>query len=87
MAAAEVGTAAVESGLDVLDLPESEQPGGRRRVARIVLPKVVAALVLLGVWQLAYSVHLKPDFIIPAPRDVWNSFADLVRQGSVAPRC
>jgi len=46
-------TAAVESGLDVPRSPRSRSsPGGRRARSRaIVLPKVVAALVLLGVWQ------------------------------------
>jgi NitT/TauT family transport system permease protein len=84
MAATDTGTVAVESGLDVLDLPESVETGGLRRIARIVVPKIVAASVLIGVWQLLVSLHVWPEYVLPGPRSVGGAFLDQARQGNVA---
>jgi NitT/TauT family transport system permease protein len=77
------GTADVESGLDVLDLPASRDERGWRHVTRIAVPKLVAAAVLLGVWQLVAATHLEPDYVIPTPAQVWSSFTEQMRMGNV----
>jgi NitT/TauT family transport system permease protein len=82
MAVTEQRTADVESGLDQLDLPASGSTPWPRRAAQVVLPKVVALVFLIGVWQLITVAGLWKDSI-PAPGDVWASFADQWRQGNI----
>jgi len=83
MAVTESRTAQVESGLDQLDLPAAESTPWPRRALRIVVPKLVAAAVLLGVWQLVVSLRLEPSFAIPSPGAVWSAFVHQVHIGNV----
>jgi len=72
----------VASGLDALEMAHAARTPWQRRLARIVLPKIVAVAVLLGIWQLAVTVH--PSQVMPTPADVWSSFSDAVRQGVIS---
>lgn len=76
MALAERRLRNVERGLDALDTSLARPPSRWRRYAGVVLPKVVAAAVLVALWQLAVFLQLKPDYVIPAPLTVWTSFTD-----------
>ena len=75
----------VEAGLDALDLAATEAPApSRLRTAvGLTLPKLAAVGVLLGIWQLAVSLRLKPDYVIPPPTDVWHTFTDQLGRGHV----
>jgi NitT/TauT family transport system permease protein len=73
----------VGDGLDRLELPVAGSRSRQRRIARVVLPKLAAVAVLLGVWQLVVSLHLRPDYVIPSPAQVWSSFVDQAHQGNV----
>ncbi|HZB97197.1 MAG TPA: ABC transporter permease [Candidatus Sulfotelmatobacter sp.] len=85
MAVTEPQTVDVESGLDVLDLPQPQgAPSRWRRAARVVVPKIAAAVVLVGIWQLLVTVHLWPDYVLPSPGVVWRTLSDQARQGTVA---
>lgn len=84
MAVTDARTAQVESGLDQLDLPTAGTTPLPRRMARIVLPKLVALGFLLGVWQLIVVARVAPSYVIPGPADVWQSFVDQVHMGNVA---
>jgi NitT/TauT family transport system permease protein len=76
----------VVAGLDELGsgvtLPPS--PGIGRRLTRSVLPPVVFLALLVGVWQLAYVLKLKPSYALPGPADVAQTFWDTVQDGRAA---
>jgi len=77
-------TAAVGAGLDALDVHiVARRPAWQRFLAG-VYPPLIALLVLLAVWELAYSQHWKPDYVLPSPADVWTTFTAMVSDGSAA---
>jgi NitT/TauT family transport system permease protein len=73
----------VEAGLDALgatpDLPRGRGIG--RTFLRSVFPPVVFLAVLVGVWQLAYSAHLKAPYALPSPSDVASTFWATLQDG------
>lgn len=69
------------SGLDALEMHAADTTSWTRRAVRVVLPKLVAIAVLLGVWQIVAMVH--PSIAMPPPGDVWASFLEQARQGTV----
>jgi NitT/TauT family transport system permease protein len=73
----------VGDALDSLELPVPESSRRHRRVARVVLPKLAALAILLGIWQIIVSIHVRPDYVIPGPAQVWSSFVDQFHQGNV----
>lgn len=81
MPATETLAATLEAGLDKLDQPVAP-PRRTRRWLR-ALPPLVALALLLGVWQLAYALHLKDPHAMPSPADVWRSLADQWGKGNV----
>lgn len=75
---------AVRSGLDVLDAPPV--PATRRsgqRLARTVLPPLVAVALAVTVWQLLWAAAFWPEYKLPAPLTVWDEFWARVSDGSV----
>jgi NitT/TauT family transport system permease protein len=82
--AVEAASAHVEAGLDQLDLPAGDTTPWPRRLARVAIPKLVAAVVLVGVWQLLVTLQIWPSYTLPGPGEVWNRFVDLARAGGVA---
>lgn len=77
------GTDDVAAGLDALDAPVVRAPGrwSPRAVAGRLVPPLVAAAVLVAVWQLAFVADLKPSYALPSPLDVLDAFAGLVADG------
>ena len=82
MAVAEAA-AAVSEGLDRLELPVAVRKPLVRRAATVVLPKLAAIGVLIGLWQLVYVLRLKPDYVIPSPGMVWATFTGQLGQGTI----
>lgn len=77
-------TAAVGAGLDALERHEtSTRPAWRRFLAGFY-PPLVALLVLLALWELAYARKWLPDYRLPSPSAVWTTFAAMVSDGSAA---
>jgi NitT/TauT family transport system permease protein len=74
---------AVVAGLDELGTSVSPPAGPSlgRRFARSVLPPVLFLVVLVGVWQLAYVLKLKPSYALPGPADVAQTFWETVQDG------
>jgi sulfonate transport system permease protein len=62
------------SGLDHL---ETALPARRSRAARIwasAWPKLLAVAIVLIGWQLVVWSGWKPEYVLPGPRAVWDSF-------------
>jgi NitT/TauT family transport system permease protein len=74
---------AVVAGLDELGtsalVPAGPSIG--RRFLRSVLPPIVFLAALVGVWQLAYVLKLKPSYALPGPAAVAQTFWDTVQDG------
>ena len=84
MAVAEARLEELESGLDALELTTAAQPRSRWRLAvEVVLPKLCAVALLVGVWQLVVSLGVKPTYVVPPPIDVWHSFTDQLSAGHI----
>jgi NitT/TauT family transport system permease protein len=64
------------SGLDHL---ETALPSRRSRATRIwaaAWPKLLAVAIVLIVWQLVVWSGWKPEYVLPGPRAVWDSFVE-----------
>lgn len=83
MAVAEVTAAGAERALDALAMERARRDPLARRALRSATPKLCAAAVLLGVWQVVVSLRLQSTRVIPAPVDVGRSLVDLGRQGEI----
>ena len=76
--------ATLESGLDALETSsESEKRFTLKRVALKSFPALIAIAVVLGIWQLLFALKVKPDYVIPSPQMVWNSFTTQWKLGMV----
>lgn len=75
-------TAAVGAGLDALETQIHARRPAWRRFLSGFYPPVIALLVLLLIWQLAYARHWKPDYILPSPASVWTQFTTMIGDGS-----
>jgi NitT/TauT family transport system permease protein len=74
--------ATLEAGLDALEQPDAAP---KRRLARLraALPPFVALALLVGVWQLAYVLHLKSPEALPSPAEVARSLGEQWGKGTV----
>ena len=77
-------TAAVGAGLDALEAAPASRARTWRRLLGGAYPPLLALLVLLVIWQVAYSRHLKPDYVLPSPSSVWQTFTGMLADGSAA---
>jgi NitT/TauT family transport system permease protein len=78
--------ATLESGLDALETTGvQEKRFTPKRVALKVAPAIFAIAVVLGFWQLLFALKIKPDYVIPSPQMVWNSFTAQWKLGMVWP--
>ena len=76
--------ATLESGLDALEESRvQEKRFTPKRVALKVAPAIFAIAVVLGIWQLLFALKIKPDYVIPSPQMVWNSFTAQWKLGMV----
>ena len=71
----------LEEGLDALQVarPVSEHPAVR--LARALGPRLGAVLVVILAWQLLWALHVKPEYALPSPGDVWASLVQQARAG------
>ena len=66
------------AGLDAL---EHDELGERSRAARVwssLWPKVAAIAIAIFLWQLVVWSNWKPDYVLPGPRKVFPTLADVV---------
>jgi NitT/TauT family transport system permease protein len=82
-AAPDAALADLGAGLDALqDATGGRTPLTRTLLAKAVPPLTAVALVLL-VWQCVYAAHVKPDYLLPGPADVWDSLHQQWLQGTI----
>jgi NitT/TauT family transport system permease protein len=77
----------VADGLDALELPpEAKQSGADRwrRIARAVLPPVVAIALLIGIWQALWAAAFWPEYKLPAPGAVGAELLRDLTSGQLA---
>ena len=65
-------------GLDRLELPMVSPPSRLERAWRTVWPKLLAAAITVGIWQLVYWTGWKPSFVLPPPARVFGELGQLV---------
>ncbi|MER6031296.1 ABC transporter permease [Streptomyces sp. NPDC001851] len=76
--------ASVEAGLDALEAGVVGRTSFRQTLGKKILPPVVAALVVLAVWQALISFKIVSDPTkLPSPADVGNEFKDAWLQGKL----
>jgi NitT/TauT family transport system permease protein len=77
------GTSDVTAGLDALEAPvlRPERRWSAKAVAGRFVPPLVALVVLIGIWQVAYLMDLKPSYALPSPLDTFTTFAGLITDG------
>ncbi|WP_406114152.1 ABC transporter permease [Kitasatospora purpeofusca] len=75
--------AGVEAGLDALDTVVTQRNSTAETLRQKVLPPLLGVLLVLALWQAAYSLHVTSAYKLPSPLDVWNAAEDLWYQGTL----
>ncbi|MFH8590255.1 ABC transporter permease [Streptomyces rimosus] len=75
--------AGLEAGLDALDTTVTDRQPWLRRLGAKAAPPVVAIVLVLGLWQLAYHFELKDHYLLPSPVDVARSLQDKWLEGTL----
>ncbi|GAA0655556.1 ABC transporter permease [Kitasatospora atroaurantiaca] len=73
----------VEAGLDALDAVQIQRTPITQVLRQKVLPPVLGLLLVVAVWQAAYSLHLTSEYKLPSPADVWGALTDLWEAGTL----
>ncbi|RGD58981.1 ABC transporter permease [Kitasatospora xanthocidica] len=76
-------TAGVGAGLDALDAVTAQRGSLGEALRSKALPPLIGVLVVLALWQGAYSLELTSSYKLPSPADVWRSAQDLWYQGTL----
>ncbi|PNE38397.1 ABC transporter permease [Streptomyces noursei] len=75
--------AGLEAGLDALDSAVvARQPWLRTALSK-AFPPIIAIVVVLALWQLAYHFQLKPHYLLPSPLDVFRSLQQKWLEGTL----
>jgi NitT/TauT family transport system permease protein len=64
------------SGLDHLETALPSGPGRAARIWSAAWPKLLAIALVLIIWQLVVWSGWKPEYVLPGPRTVWDSFRE-----------
>ncbi|MGE7433200.1 ABC transporter permease [Kitasatospora sp. NPDC001175] len=78
-----VSTEDLGAGLDALDSVTIQHAPITRTLREKVLPPVIAIALVLGLWQLAFTLHLTDTYKLPSPAMVWHSLTDLWYAGTL----
>ena len=74
--------AKVEAGLDALDTPVIQGRSWSKTIRRTVVPPVVAAVVIIALWQILWAAAIWPEYQLPRPSDVWSEIWGLITSGT-----
>ncbi|MBQ0864083.1 MULTISPECIES: ABC transporter permease [unclassified Streptomyces] len=75
--------AGLEAGLDALDTRTAARTPLPVLLRRKALPPLVAVALVLGLWQAAFALDLKPDYQLPSPLMVWDALAEEWYKGTI----
>ncbi len=75
--------AGLEAGLDALDTRTASRTPLPVLLRRKALPPLVAVVLVLGLWQAAFALELKPDYQLPSPLMVWDALAEEWYKGTI----
>ncbi|MFE3883397.1 ABC transporter permease [Streptomyces lydicus] len=75
--------AGLEAGLDALESRVVDRQPWLRTAASKAFPPLVAIVIVLVVWQLAYHFELKPHYLLPSPVDVAHSLQQKWLEGTL----
>ena len=70
------GLAVLEAGLDALETTRAPRNEPLRRLLRVLLPPLLAAAALLGVWNVLVLARVKPGWVLPGPGDVYDALVN-----------
>ncbi|MFF8768631.1 ABC transporter permease [Kitasatospora sp. NPDC015120] len=73
----------VGSGLDALDAVVTQRNSTAETLRQKVLPPLLGVVLVLALWQGAYSLHVTTAYKLPSPLDVWNAAEDLWYEGKL----
>ncbi|MFI8105682.1 ABC transporter permease [Streptomyces sp. NPDC086023] len=71
------------AGLDALETGPVQRTSYRQVLRAKVLPPVLGVVLVVGLWQLAYSLHLTSPEKLPSPADVWHALTVLWGEGTL----
>ncbi|MGV9263483.1 ABC transporter permease [Kitasatospora sp. NPDC003701] len=73
----------VGAGLDALDAVQVRRVPLGEILRKKALPPLLGLLLVLAVWQGAYSLELTSSYKLPSPADVWDSLVELWEAGTL----
>lgn len=73
----------LEAGLDALESPAPPRTPLLHTLRRKALPPLVAVVLVLALWQLAFALELKPHYQLPSPLMVWDALAEEWYKGTI----
>ncbi|MFC8453255.1 ABC transporter permease [Kitasatospora sp. NPDC057223] len=76
-------SASVEAGLDALETVTASGPSFGQTLRQKALPPLLGVLLVLALWQGAYSLELTSSYKLPSPVDVWHAAGDLWNAGTL----
>lgn len=71
------------AGIDALDLPVTPAPPAGLRLWSAAWPRLAAAGVLLGAWQLVVLTGWKPEYVLPGPTQVFRRMLTDLTDGTL----
>ena len=77
------GLADLGAGLDVLETRTEVRKPLTEVLRAKVLPPVVAVVIVLGLWQLAYHFEVKPHTALPSPAEVASALREKWLEGTL----
>ncbi|MFG3049909.1 ABC transporter permease [Kitasatospora sp. NPDC048239] len=76
-------SADVGAGLDALESVTAQHSSFGEVFRQKALPPLLGVLLVLAVWQGAYSLHVTTAYKLPSPADVWSAAGDLWSAGTL----
>lgn len=73
----------LEAGLDALETRHRSVVRGSR--LRSAVAGILGLVIVLGLWQLAYTLEIKPHWALPGPATVWETLVAQFQQGVIVP--
>lgn len=77
--------AALEAGLDALETRQVVRVARARRAWEAAWPPLLLVLLLVGVWQLCFSLGLVPEQDLPSPASTLAALGDQLSSGDLLP--